>query len=296
LREMTGYTAREAIGRPASDFLIPEDRTRVRQRIAQLMAGGAARSPVVIRSSRPAARLRLFCFPYAGAGAGAYRDWAALLPADIEVAAVQLPGREWRIQEEPRLDMGELAEDALQAITPLLDKPFALLGISMGGTLIFELARRLRQTGGPMPVCLMPLAIGAPHLPETKLFHDLPDDELIGEIANFGVLSAEVMQHPELLAMLLPVLRADCTAHETYQYVDEQPFDIPLWVYAGHGDELVTRERLDAWSMHTTAACRVHMLPGGHLFVDEMPDLLVQSMARRLYESLQLATSKSPSI
>jgi medium-chain acyl-[acyl-carrier-protein] hydrolase len=255
------------------------------------MAGAAARNPVAIRTPRPAARLRLFCFPYAGAGAGAYRDWPELLPSDIEVAAVQLPGREWRIQEDPLLDMRELAADALQAIKPMLDKPFALLGISMGGTLIFELARLLRESGGPLPVCLMPLAIGAPHLPETKLFHNLPDDELIAEVSNFGVLSEEVTQHPELLEMLLPVLRADCTAHETYSYADAEPFDFPIWVYAGYGDELITRERLDAWSMHTSAASRVHMLPGGHLFVDEMPDLLIQSMARRLYESLQLATS-----
>jgi medium-chain acyl-[acyl-carrier-protein] hydrolase len=251
----------------------------------------SGRSPVSIRSPKPAARLRLFCFPYAGAGAGAYREWSGLLPPDIEVAAVQLPGREWRIQENPIEDMGELAADALEAIRPLLDKPFAFLGTSMGGTLIFELARKLRAAGDPLPVCLMPLAIGAPHLPETKLFHNLPDAELLEEISNFGVLSDEVTSHPELLEMLLPILRADCTAHETYQYRDARPFDFPIWVYGGFGDELVTKERLDAWAIHTTGACRVHMLPGGHLFVDAMPDMLLQSMARRLYESIDMTKS-----
>jgi len=250
-----------------------------------------ARSPVSIRVPNPAARLRLFCFPYAGAGAGAYRDWSGMLPRDIEVAAVQLPGREWRIKEKPLDDMRLLVADALTAIRPLLDKPFALLGTSMGGTLIFELARALRAAGDPLPVCLMPLAIGAPHLPETKLFHNLPDAELLAEIGDFGVLSDEITSHPELLEMLLPILRADCTAHETYQYRDAAPFDFPIWVYGGFGDELVTKERLDAWATHTTGACRVHMLPGGHLFVDDMPDMLLQSMARRLYESLDLAKS-----
>jgi medium-chain acyl-[acyl-carrier-protein] hydrolase len=248
-----------------------------------------SRSPVSIRSPNPAARLRLFCFPYAGAGAGAYRDWSGLLPRDIEVAAVQLPGREWRIQEAPLADMGELADDALNAILPFLDKPFAFLGTSMGGTLIFELARKLREAGEPLPVCLMPLAIGAPHMPETKLFHNLPDAELLEEVGNFGVMSDEITSHPELLEMLLPILRADCTAHETYQYRDAEPFDFPIWVYGGFGDELVTKDRLDAWSIHTTATCRVHMLPGGHLFVDDMPAMLLQSMARRLYESIALS-------
>jgi medium-chain acyl-[acyl-carrier-protein] hydrolase len=101
----------------------------------------SSRSPVSIRSPNPAARMRLFCFPYAGAGAGAYREWPMLLPRDIEVVAVQLPGREWRIQESPLADMRLLAQDALRSISPYLDKPFAFLGISMGGTLIFELAR-----------------------------------------------------------------------------------------------------------------------------------------------------------
>ena len=250
------------------------------------MAQASARNPVSIRSPNPAARLRLFCFPYAGAGAGAYRDWPQLLPGDIEVAAVQLPGREWRIQEAPFSDMRALAEDALESIRPYLDKPFALLGTSMGGTLVFELARLLRAEGARQPVCIMALAIGAPHLPEEKLFHNLPDEELLEEIAAFGVLAEEVTSHPELLELLLPVLRADCTAHETYDYQTGEPFDFPIWVYGGYGDELINKERLEAWAQHTTSVCRVHMLPGGHLFVDEMPALLIQSMARRLYESL----------
>jgi medium-chain acyl-[acyl-carrier-protein] hydrolase len=250
------------------------------------MTGRATRSPVIIRSPNPAAQLRLFCFPYAGAGAAAYRDWHTLLPKDIEVAGVQLPGREWRIQEQPLTDMRLLAADVLEGIRPYLDKPFAFLGTSMGGTLIFELARLLRDAGEALPTCLMPMAIGAPHLPEEKLFHTLPDDELLAEIADFGVLSEEVSGHPEILEMLLPILRADCTAHETYQFQQDAPFDFPIWVYGGYGDDLVTRERLDAWAMHTRGVCRVHMIQGGHLFVDDMPDLLLQSMARRLYESL----------
>jgi medium-chain acyl-[acyl-carrier-protein] hydrolase len=250
------------------------------------MAVSATRSPVSIRSPNPAARMRLFCFPYAGAGAGAYRDWHSLLPKDIEVAAVQLPGREWRIQEQPLTDMRLLAADAMAGMRAYLDKPFALLGTSMGGTLIFELARQMRAAGEPLPTCLIPLAIGAPHMPEEKLFHNLPDAELLAEISDFGVLSGEVAEHPEILELLLPVLRADCTAHETYQYQGADPFDFPIWVYGGYGDELLSRERLDGWAMHTTGPCRVHMVQGGHLFVDKMPDLLLQSLARRLYESL----------
>ena len=156
------------------------------------MTGRATRSPVIIRSPNPAAQLRLFCLPYAGAGAAAYRDWHTLLPKDIEVAGVQLPGREWRIQEQPLTDMRLLAADVLAGIRPYLDKPFAFLGTSMGGTLVFELARMLRDAGEALPTCLMPMAIGAPHLPEEKLFHTLPDDELLAEIDGLDLSTPHV--------------------------------------------------------------------------------------------------------
>lgn len=247
----------------------------------------ATRNPVSIRSPQPAARLRLFCFPYAGGGSATYRDWAAWLPNDIEVATVQLPGREWRIQETPLTDMRELAADAFEGIRGHLDKPYALLGTSMGGLLIFELARLLREAGEPQPVCLLPFACGAPHTPETELFHNLPDEALINEIRSFGVMSDELTDHPELVDLVLPILRADCIAHETYKYVSTEPFDCPISVYGGMGDETMDRERLDAWSVHTHGDFCVHMINGGHLFVDDRSELLMQSLVRRLYKSIE---------
>ena len=250
------------------------------------MTAPAKPSPVSIRAPNPAARIRLFCFPHAGGGAGSYRNWHKRLPADIEVAAIQLPGREWRIQEKPFSDMRALSADSLESIRHFLDKPFALLGTSMGGTLIFELARLLRAEGLPAPSCLLPFACGAPHTSESKLFHNLPDEELLDEIRSFGVLSGELSEHPELIDMFLPVLRADCTAHETYDCEEQEPFDFPIWVYGGLGDDTIERERLNAWALHTKADFRVHMIIGGHLFVDDMPNQLLDSLARRLYQSV----------
>jgi medium-chain acyl-[acyl-carrier-protein] hydrolase len=244
------------------------------------------RSPVGFRVPNPQARIRLFCFPYAGGGAGIYRDWCSRLPADIEVAAVQLPGREWRIQETPLADMKAMAADALESVRPFLDKPYALLGTSMGGTLIFELARAIRAAGLPAPRCLIPFACGAPHTPETKLFHSLPDAELLEEIRGFGALANELVEHPEMLDILLPILRADCTAHETNECEEQPPFDFPIWVYGGLGDDTVERDRLDAWAVHTSADCRVHMINAGHLFVDDMPPQLLESLARRMFQSI----------
>ena len=241
---------------------------------------------VSIRLPNPTARLRLFCLPYAGGGASIYRQWSQRFPADIEIAAVQLPGREWRIQEPLISDMEELAGDTLDSIRPYLDKPFALLGTSMGGTLIFELTHRIKALGLPMPVGLFPCACGAPHIPEPKPLHHLPDAELLAEIRDYGVMSEEVQQHPELEELFLPVIRNDCIAHETYVSPEPLPFDIPIWVYGGLYDETIEKSRLAGWAIHTSAASQVHMVDGGHLFVDNPPDLFIQSIVRRLNQSL----------
>ena len=233
--------------------------------------------------------MRLFCFPYAGGGASIFSNWSQSVPVNIEVATVQLPGREWRIQE-PLLDsISALVDDALEGITPYLDKPFALLGTSMGGIRIFELARRLRAQGLPEPICLVPCACGAPHIPEPKLLHQLTDDELLAEIREYGVMSDELQQHPELEEMFLPVIRKDCVAHETYDCTDDAPFSYPIWVYGGLYDDTIERDRLDAWSIHTESDFQVHMVDGGHLFVDSVPNLFLSSVSRRLLGTLEKA-------
>jgi medium-chain acyl-[acyl-carrier-protein] hydrolase len=250
---------------------------------------GNSKGSVSIRSPRPAAWLRLFCFPYAGGGASVYSQWSQNLPVNIEVAAVQLPGREWRIQEPLLESMSGLVDDALESMRSYLDKPFALLGTSMGGTLIFELARRLRAEGLPQPVCLVPCACGAPHIPEPVLLHKMSDAELLAEISDYGVMSDQVRDHPELAEMFLPLIRNDCMVHETYAYTDAPPLVCPIWVYGGLYDETISRERLESWSQHTEAETQVHMVDGGHLFVDSVPDMFLASLSRRLLGSLEKA-------
>ncbi len=73
----------------------------------------------------PQARLRLFCFPHAGGGASFFRPWIGMLPPDIEVCPVQLPGRENRLKERPFNQFSPLISELAQALRPYLDRPFA---------------------------------------------------------------------------------------------------------------------------------------------------------------------------
>src|SRR5215213_1931004 len=102
----------------------------------------------------PRARLRLFCFPYAGGGAAIYRLWPQNLPSEVEVCGAHLPGRGTRLREQPFTGLDALVDAAAEAIAPSLDKPFALFGHSMGAMISFELARRLCDQGRPQPTHL----------------------------------------------------------------------------------------------------------------------------------------------
>ncbi len=235
---------------------------------------------------RPEATLRLFCFPYAGGSALVYRQWADRLPRQVEVCPVQLPGRGHRLDEAPVRRMSPLAALVAREIRPLLDKRFAFYGHSMGATLAFEVARLLRREGAPQPSHLFASARRAPQVPRDAdaPTYDLPDSELIEELRRLNGTPPEVFAEPDLLKMMLPLIRADFEVTQTYAYEDEPPLDCAITVYGGLEDQGVRRENLEAWRAQTTAPRAVRLFPGDHFFINTNRDLLLQTLARDLYQ------------
>lgn len=163
--------------------------------------------------------LRLLCFPYAGGGANIFRTWQDNLPTTVEVCPVQLPGRERRLLEPPFTDLRFLVEAAARALLLYLDRPFAFFGHSMGATISFELARHLRQEKNVKPVHLFVSGRRAPQLPERHAStYDLPGAEFLEELRRLKGTPKEVLEHPELMELMLPLLRADFELIQTYQY------------------------------------------------------------------------------
>jgi medium-chain acyl-[acyl-carrier-protein] hydrolase len=230
---------------------------------------------VQVSSPRPNARLRLICLPPAGGGASRYRDWAALLPKDIEVVSVQLPGRESRFTEDPFTSMEQLAGPLLDGLASYLTHPFALFGHSMGAFIAFELARRVRS-GGLAPVHLFASGCRAPHLPRRSPdWHTLPDPEFLAVIRGLGGIPPELLAEPHFLDAMLPTLRSDCTLVETYSPRPGAPLHCPVTAFGGLRDPEALPEDVHAWSTHTTGPFRAHILPGDHFFINSArPDLL----------------------
>lgn len=229
--------------------------------------------------------MRLFCFPYAGGAPHIYRDWPDKLPSFIEVCAVQLPGRGNRLREQSYTSFKTLVPDAATALRPFMDRPFAFFGHSMGALAAFEVARVLRDSGNRQPEILFVSGSRAPQLPRkgTKT-HDLPDDEFIAELRRLNGTPDEVLDHPELLEIVLPLVRTDFAVTESYEYVEQPPLNCPLIVFGGLADTEVGRERLEPWSRQTTDRFKLVMLPGDHFFLHSQQRTMLTMISRELQD------------
>jgi medium-chain acyl-[acyl-carrier-protein] hydrolase len=237
------------------------------------------------RDVNPRAKMRMFCFPYAGGGASIYRGWGASLPSDLEVCPVQIPGRESRLREPPFSEPGRMIPAIADALDPYWDLPFVFFGHSMGAMISFELTRELRRRGRTQPLHLFVSGRRAPQMPaREEPIHALPEPEFIEKLRELNGTPEEVLQHAELMKLILPILRADFGINETYEYTEEAPLDAGISAFGGLGDEDVTREDVEAWKENTRSKFRMRMLPGDHFFINSGKDLVLESVSRDLAE------------
>jgi medium-chain acyl-[acyl-carrier-protein] hydrolase len=221
----------------------------------------------------PNAPARLIAFPYAGAGAVAYHPWGAGLAPDIEVASFQYRGRGALSGLAPHTTLAGLVDDVIGALADLGDKPFYFFGHSMGGIVAFEAARRLQSLGiqGPkaliLSACSPPLGLGS-----GRKIHLLPDAEFLAELVRFGGMRPEILSSPDMLAFIVPVVRADLQALETWQPADRSALYAPILALGGTNDAIVPMHQLSEWHRFTRGDFEARALSGGHFyFQDDLP-------------------------
>ena len=228
--------------------------------------------------------MRFFLFPYAGGGAAVFNQWMSGFSDNMEARVAHYPGRGSRHREAPIRQISVLVENLLVAIQPLLDTPFAFFGHSLGGLAAFELAHHLRRNGLPGPQILFVSACAAPHLPDPHPpIHALPDGEFLEEVRRLNGIQAELLDQPEIMQLLLPVLRADFEAIERYVYSPAgPPLELPIVAFGGLDDPRVSRERLEGWSLHTNSGFYSHYFPGDHFFIHTAREAVIAAMSARL--------------
>lgn len=218
---------------------------------------------------RPNASLRLFCLPHAGADGVIFRDWAAQMPAHVELCAVMPPGHFSRRSEPLLRDMRSTIGALDVALDPYLDIPFAILGYSLGALLAFEWARSLRRRRKLQPEALIVAAARAPQSVrrQAPIAHE-PRAVFQRELENrYGAIDAAIKSEPDLLALVLDITRADIAILESYRHEPEPPFDCKLVAIGGRQDKGLDEEGLGGWSVHTRGSFGAHWLPGGHFFL-----------------------------
>jgi len=241
---------------------------------------------------RPEARLRLFCFPFGGGAASAFRLWQSKLPPSLEVWPVQFPGRESRADEPSAEDWRRLVEEMAEAIRPWLDRPFAFYGHSMGGMLAYELTRQLRRMGAPLPQRLVVAAVLPLHtIPESFLGHveEMPDANFLQTMTERYGSPMGVFVDPQARERALRALRADVRLVNRYLHVSEPPLEVPFSTYSGRQDAEVPPEKMERWRELVTGDFRARSFEGGHFFLFNSRE----AVQRALLEDLGL-TAPAP--
>ncbi|WP_241827037.1 thioesterase II family protein [Streptomyces graminilatus] len=241
--------------------------------------------------TRQDGRLRMFCFPYAGGGASAYAGWQRWLGDGVEVLPVQLPGREGRMAEPRFTDLPTLVADLDRELGEALDGPHVLYGHSMGALVAFALAQYRRARGERLPLALLLGAHRAPHLPAPPITHGyVADDmELVRGLAALGGLPRVLLDRPEWLAALLPVVRGDLMLCDGAGSVDRTPLPVPLHTFAGADDRLVTVPEIREWSLYSEEACETTVVPGGHFFIRDKESVFLDRLAQVLSRYTDIA-------
>jgi len=235
-----------------------------------------------LEASKPT--LRLLCFAHAGGSALSFRTWPEKFPCNIQVCAVQLPGRESRLREPFFRRVSELVDRLSEELLPGIDGPVALLGHSLGAKIAFESARRLRSRYGAQKlVHLFVSGCSAPHLRSGRdPIYTLPDGKFMERLADFGGTPQDVLANREIMQFLAPRLRADFELDDTYTFEPDAPLECPITAWTSDADDLVPEESMEAWREHTQAGFTGQVLKGGHFAFYEQESAVLAQIRRAL--------------
>lgn len=274
--------------------LSPDKQKLLAMRLKKKASGNCSEWLPALSEKREAA-LRLFCFPFAGGGAGFFRGWSLALDPGIEIVPVVLPGRETRLSEKAIDCFDRLADLIQEALSRHLGPPFAFFGHSMGAALAFEVARRLRRDRQPLPTALM---VSGARAPQYRRGHVPPpepsDEELMDQLRAVQAPGSPLLDKPEALRLFLPALRADTKAYRGYVYQEDQPLPVPIYAYGGRDDHQVSTAHLDAWRAQTTGSFALRMFPGGHFYLRSNALLFLPAMSEDLGGASKRAAASLP--
>ncbi|WP_215396272.1 thioesterase II family protein [Rheinheimera oceanensis] len=237
----------------------------------------------VIRNPNPDAKVRLFCFPFAGGGINTYFSWLNFFPEDAELVFVQPPGRGTRIFESAHQSMAALMKELMHHADFIVEKPYVLFGHSLGSRVAYELCCQLMAANKHLPECVIASGSRAPHTKGlVKSIHDMPEDEFLNELKNHNGTPSEVLENKGLMELLLPLLRADFRISETY-LAEPIVLNIPFEIFHGEQDISVEEKNVFAWRELSSKNTNITRFNGDHFFINHCSD----KVASKILEIIQ---------
>ncbi len=230
----------------------------------------------------PQSRIRLVCFPHAGGSASFYSPMSASLSPGVEVLAVQYPGRQDRRADKPIGNIPELADRIFEVLQLHVDRPLAFFGHSMGAVVAFEVARRLEQKANTAPVVLFASSWRAPSKHRHEAVHLRDDEGLVVELKSLNGTDVKLLDDEELLRMILPAVRSDFKALETYTFSPGPMLSCPISVFIGEADPKTTVDEARAWRQHGKGGFHIRIFPGGHFYLIAHQAAVIKEISRGL--------------
>ncbi len=222
------------------------------------------------------------CLPHAGGSASFFFPLSRALAPAVEVLAIQYPGRQERRHEPAVGNIADLADQVIDALRHTGDRPLALFGHSMGAVVGYEVALRAGEAGLPPPAHLFASGRRAPSRYRDERVHQASDAHLVAELQRLSGTNSAMLTDPELLEMILPAIRSDYQAVETYRHDPRRKVDCPITVFTGDSDPRVSIDEARAWGEHTTGPTELHILPGGHFFLNDHAGDMIAILTQKL--------------
>lgn len=237
------------------------------------------------------ADLKLICFPYAGGSTSIFMSWVKAIPANVELIIIQAPGRGARMGEPAYTDMQTLITDLIKFIPNVLNKPYILFGHSLGSRIAFELMDQLKTLNYPLPQHFIASGSRGPHHKcMNSPIYSLPNNEFIEQLKHINGTPKTVLENKELMALFIPLLKADFEIADRYYYTGDARFNCPISVFGGENDNDICLSELNSWGDFFKTTPDVHLLPGDHFFIDSHSEFIQQ----KIYDIIQNCLNNLP--
>lgn len=238
------------------------------------------------KEPQSAAAIRLFCFPNAGGSAALYHPWIGAFGSTIDICPIEYAGRGTRSAEAYHHALQSLVQSLHNDLAPYLTRPFAFFGHSMGALVAYELASAIRLSNKQQPQHLFVSAHrGADLLRRIDDSYILDDAALTERIRELGGTPQEALENNELMALVLPTIRADFGICDTYTYAKSPPLTCPITALGGWKDPWVDEDELAAWERHTSAEFTLRLFQGNHFYLQTQQRPLLHHIGSQLLSS-----------